>query len=88
MTVGPVLDEAIGSGAGVLLQRALAGGLDDLLRIDSAMRLGEAEEERRRRLLQREHDFSWASASDPNARSTTARRPSAIRFIIGPPPAP
>src|SRR5262249_62104055 len=54
VAIGLVLDEAEGAGADVLLERAVAGGLDYFLRMDGGARVGpaEPEEQRARGLLQ------------------------------------
>ncbi len=67
MTVGLVLDEAIGAGADVVLDGSLTGRLDDLFRVDRRriVRMGEAYEQGWHRLLQVDDDGVRILRLDP-----------------------
>ena len=56
VAVGLVLDEPVGAGADELLERTVAGRLDDFPGIDRRVRLGQPEQERARRLLEMDDD--------------------------------
>src|SRR5439155_11109737 len=56
VAVGPVLDEAIGAGADVLVDRPGTRGVDDFLRIDHRRWLGQRIEQRARWLLEADDD--------------------------------
>ncbi len=67
VTVGLVLDEAIGAGADVVLDGSVTGRLDDLLRIDRRriVRMGEAHQQGWHRLLQVDDDGVRVLRLDP-----------------------